>query len=172
MCVLLQACHSKQRQFKSLAIHTLRGFVKHTIHSRDCYVHHTFKGLLCTPYIQGIVTYTIHSRDCYAHHTFKGLLRTPYIQGIVTYTDIQGIVTPYIQGIVTYTSNPSGRPMKGDNFHVSKNVNRFGLPLRRGGSKQKDLGSIPLWLSSLFNSCSLWTLCYCDLSLTINGTFE
>ena len=27
--------------------------------------------------------------------------------------------------------------MKGHNFHVSKNMNRFGLALRRGGSKQR-----------------------------------
>ena len=26
--------------------------------------------------------------------------------------------------------------------------------------KQKDLGSIPLWLSFLFRSCGLWTLSY------------
>ena len=38
--------------------------------------------------------------------------------------------------------------------HISEN--RLGLAVRRKAGKQKDLGSIPLLLSSLFKSCGLW----------------
>ena len=36
-------------------------------------------------------------------------------------------------------------------------MSRFGLAVRRQSGKQRDLGSIPLRLSSLFKSCGLWT---------------
>ena len=41
---------------------------------------------------------------------------------------------------------------------------RFGLAVRRLAGKQKDLGSNPLRLSSLFSSRDLWTLS-CDFEV-------
>ena len=53
---------------------------------------------------------------------------------------------------------------------ISVFVSRFGLAVRRG-KQPKDLGSIPLRLSFLFESSDLWTLS-CDPVLQINETLK
>ena len=47
---------------------------------------------------------------------------------------------------------------KGERKQRHTRVSRFGLAVRRWAGKRRGLGSNPLRLSFLFNSCGLWTL--------------
>ena len=51
-------------------------------------------------------------------------------------------------------------------------VSRFGLVVRRYAGKQKDLGSIPLRLSSPFKKVVVCENCLVTLSLTLNETLK
>ena len=48
--------------------------------------------------------------------------------------------------------------IKSESIYSEIPVSQFGLVVRHQAGKQMDLGSIPLQLSSLFQSCGLWML--------------
>ena len=53
-----------------------------------------------------------------------------------------------------------------------KRISRFDLAVSRYAGKQKDLGSIPLRLSFLFENCGLYRHCLMTLSITVNETLK